>query len=479
MRENSDFREYYQIVAKIAEGLYGVVYKVILKETSEVRAIKIYDKNNIKKNFIKEKNYELAQKEMEKYINNYLSEVKIMKILEGKNKQNINTIKFYEYFNTKDEFAIVMELSDDNLKNLNNNNLINEEEIYEILTQLNNTFKIMSKNRIIHRLICLHNVLIKKENSRNIYKLTSYGLSKQLIDEEALFEFVGVLNYMSPEILNGEIYNEKTDLWSLGVLIYSLLFKELPYTGENESELYKNIKESEPMYLKDNKNSDLIDLIKKLLTVDHNKRLSWDEYFRHPYFTKRGTPNIISYEDKNEIYNLRQQLKDEINKNNKLTKKINQLITELKEEKYKNKKLEEKLSQFGSQSDIKSTKTFSKNDNIYFKESLYMNIIDKDNEIKELKKKLSRFPFELNEGEQLMTVIFTSFEQNLKYFSVICKNTDIFNVLEKKLYEEYNEYYNTNNVFTVNGIIIQKYKSLDYNNIHNNAVIMMSCSDIY
>ena len=77
-----------------------------------------------------------------------------------------------------------------------------------------------------------------------------------------------------------------------------------------------------------------------------------------------------------------------------------------------------------------------------------------------------------------MTLNFQSFDENLKSYSIICKNTDIFNNIEKKFYEDYNEYYNTENYFTVNGNRINKYKSLDENQINNNDIIVLNVIDI-
>ena len=54
------------------------------------------------------------------------------------------------------------------------------------------------------------------------------------------------------------------------------------------------------------------------------------------------------------------------------------------------------------------------------------------------------------------------------------KNTDIFNNIEKTLYEDYKDYYETNNFFTVNGLKINRFKSLEENNIHNNDVILLN-----
>ena len=102
----------------------------------------------------------------------------------------------------------------------------------------------------------------------------------------------------------------------------------------------------------------------------------------------------------------------------------------------------------------------------------------KDEEINKLKKKLERYPFELKEGEKLMTVNFRSNDQKLQNYSVICKNTNNFNIIENKLYNDNKEYYDTENYFTCNGIRVHKNKTLDENNIHNNDVIVLNVLDV-
>ena len=117
-----------------------------------------------------------------------------------------------------------MELCDNNLSQLlmekkkEYKRFFNSEEILEIMKQLNNTFKIMKENNIIHRDLKLENILIKKEIGKNIIKLTDYGCSKRLISisNYGNTQGVGTVIYMAPEILKGEEYNYKVDLWSIG-----------------------------------------------------------------------------------------------------------------------------------------------------------------------------------------------------------------------------------------------------------------------
>ena len=163
---NEDYKNYYEKKDKIGKGQYGKVYKVINKESKEKRAIKIIDIDEDEKMFINN-------------INNELKNMKICSI------ENNNSVKLYECFHYKKKYAIVMELCDDNLQNILNKRKVGftSEEIYNIMSQLNNTFKIMNENKIVHRDIKLENIVVKyndeKSNINYIVKLTDYGISKQ------------------------------------------------------------------------------------------------------------------------------------------------------------------------------------------------------------------------------------------------------------------------------------------------------------
>ena len=107
------------------------------------------------------------------------------------------------------------------------------------------------------------------------------------------------------------------------------------------------------------------------------------------------------------------------------------------------------------------------------KEDLFKIILQKDKEINDLKIKLSRFPFELNEGEKLMTINFISVNQEINY-SIICKNTQRFNEIENKLYDVYPKYSENENYFIVRGQRVIKNKTLEENHIENNDIIILN-----
>ena len=150
------------------------------------------------------------------------------------------------------------------------------------------------------------------------------------------------------------------------------------------------------------------------------------------------------------INELKKELNKSEEKNKSYEEKIQILQTEMIKEKIKYKDLEEKI-----ELKKKSKEKLEKNS----KENLYEIIFEKDNEIKQLKTKIENFPIDIKEGEELISIIFRSLEEDIN-FSVICKNTDKFYKIENELYEVFPEFYETNNIFTAKGKKINKSKSL-------------------
>ena len=270
-------------------GGFAIVYRAKIKNSNELRAIKIIDIETIKSDLRTQFMKNDIDEEFLPYYNGFINEIKNMKKCSQENT-NKNSIICYEYFCTETKFFNVMELCDCNLQLLLNKkeNGFNDKEIHEILNQLNNTFKIMDKNNIIHRDLKLENILVKFENKeKNIYtvKLTDYGASKQLISTTRKMKtHIGTILTMAPEILLEEEYDSKCDIWSLGVIIYQLYFKQYPYNAQTESGLLNLISKRGHSCLKKTNNPQLDDLIRKLLVSDPKKRLSWKQYFYHPFF---------------------------------------------------------------------------------------------------------------------------------------------------------------------------------------------------
>ena len=291
---NKNFQENYYIDFlndEIGEGGYGHVYKAKKRnENNKEVAVKIINKEKFEQSYEQNYNRKPNKEEIDKYIQDLFNEAYFMKLMEGDNKDNENTVKIIECFQDSKHIYIIMELCDENLLKFisSKNYCLNIKEIMELLSQLNNSFRIMSEKKIVHRDIKLPNILVKYKNKKKteyIFKLTDYGVSKRLIDVSKLKTVVGTFTFMAPEILEGKEYVEKCDLWSLGIMIYKLLFRDFPFPFDedpNEMGTLNIIKECEPKINTGNNNLD--DLLQKLLIKDPNNRIGWEEYFNHPFF---------------------------------------------------------------------------------------------------------------------------------------------------------------------------------------------------
>ena len=293
--KEQDYKKYYKLINRIGQGGFGIVYEAINIKTNEKRAIKIFDKQRIREGLRGSAiNNEIN---LNDYMKDLFNEIENMKIVEGKNNENENTVKFYEYFDNENEFAIVMELCDESLTNfiIERKKPFSIEEIFDFLIQLNNSFKIMDENKLAHRDLKLENILVKcNSKGKIIYKIADYGTSKQLINLSRSHTTAGTLYFMAPEIIEFGNYNEKCDLWSLGIILYVLCFQKYPYKGENDFALINNINNLGQKHFEKKKHYYLDELISKLLVKDPEKRLNWKEYFNHPFITNKKYLNQIT-----------------------------------------------------------------------------------------------------------------------------------------------------------------------------------------
>ena len=208
------------------------------------------------------------------------------------------------------------------------------------------------------------------------------------------------------------------------------------------------------------------------ITNENNKPISKNE--------NKKSKNDISKD--NEIERLKRELKEEKEKNKNLENIINELRTknkndtqelknEIKSYVEKIEKMKNDIQKLSSENNnlkdkMKGQYTKNNSDEII---SLYKRIDD-------LNAKLKRYPFILEEGEKIMSIIFTSVDQNLNY-SMICKNTDTINQLESKLYQEYSKLDRAHYYFICNGNVLNKFEKLEKLKIKNGDIIVLNVDE--
>ncbi len=259
--EIKELSKKYSNFENIGFGSSGTIYRAKIINGKKYVAIKEISKHKLSN----------SNKTIEK-------EVQVMDKL-----KNVNSVRLIELIESKNYYYIVMEYCEYNLEdylNIKRNAPLSIDEIKKVLLDLNNTFKIMIQYKLIHRDIKPNNILISLDKlDNNSIKLSDYGFTKEISNS---MSFSGTTLTMAPEIIKDEEDKSKSDLWSLGIIIYYMYFKEYPYNGKNEYQIIKQINSNK--ILKHSGEKELDDLINRMLKINDNERITWDNYFNHNFF---------------------------------------------------------------------------------------------------------------------------------------------------------------------------------------------------
>lgn len=171
-------------------------------------------------------------------------------------------------------------------------------ETSHIIRELSNGLRFLRSQSIVHRDLKPANILLFHKNpsspeSRELptrsadlaCKLTDFTMARRLDDGELAKTVCGSPLYMAPEVLNRRQYTDKADLWSVGVILYRLIFNTMPFNGLNEMDLRDNLN-YKPVPIPQNDprlTPELTDLLTGLLQKDPFLRIDWEEFFLHPF----------------------------------------------------------------------------------------------------------------------------------------------------------------------------------------------------
>lgn len=255
-----------------------------------------YNKHNRKKK-VAIKEIIVKKNNSKKYIKR---EIEIHKKL-----KHFNIVELLDIIYKNDRIYIIMEYCNNgSLSSFMNKRRMNEIYVQNFIYQLTSALQYLRKLRISHRDLKPHNLLVC---DRSILKISDFGLAKEYsetdLDENLKQTYCGSPMYMSPEILNYNSYDTKSDLWSIGIIIYEMLTGKLPYNVKNLNQLMKSSKTpiKIPHDLKIKISPDCLDLLVKLLDVNKRTRISWDDYFNHPWLKSN---HIVDYENNLLMYPL-------------------------------------------------------------------------------------------------------------------------------------------------------------------------------
>ena len=268
----------FTILNKLGEGSFSTVLKVQRKKDGSIYALK-------KVRFSK-----LNEKEK----SNALNEIRILASINNK-----NIISYKEAFFDENDSSldIVMEYADKGdlfqliTEHKKTKIHFSEEEIWSTLIQLLNGLKSLHELNILHRDLKSANVFlfkggIVKLGDLNVSKITRKGMG---------YTQTGTPYYASPEVWKDKPYNSKSDIWSLGCVIYEMCTLNPPFRAQNMEELFKKVIRGYYPDISSKYSKDLSEIIKLMIQTEVGARPSCDELLNMPIIKKR----VDFFKDKN------------------------------------------------------------------------------------------------------------------------------------------------------------------------------------
>ena len=250
----------YSMKKLLGEGSFGKVYEGKNDITQEKVAIKIINLRQMPK----DPYYQIQ-------LNN---EIKALKSI-----NHSNILHLCDVISQAQNCYIITEFCDGGSLKEKLIRAIPDTEALKIYSQIVDGFQALVKKNIIHRDLKPANILFHDYKC----KLADFGFSRFVDDfnTSLLKSCVGSPLYMAPQILKRQKYSTKCDIWSLGVILYEMVFGRPPWIGFDEKDLLNNILSKALIFKPTVKISNLTEeILRKSLVISEENRIGWDELFK-------------------------------------------------------------------------------------------------------------------------------------------------------------------------------------------------------
>jgi serine/threonine protein kinase len=244
---------HYKILEEIGSGSMGIVYKAEDIELKRFVALKFLPPELVRDKDFKER---------------FVKEAQAASALDH---SNICTI--YEINKTEDGqmFIVMAYYEGETLKEKIDRDDLETSEIINIVTQIAEGLTRAHESGIIHRDIKPANIIITK---RGEVKIVDFGLAKTVGQAKITKTGspLGTVSYMSPEQAKGSNIDHRTDIWSLGILLYELVTKQVPFKGENAHSILYSVLNDEPTLIENSHTKPFYKIFQKTLAKNPANR---------------------------------------------------------------------------------------------------------------------------------------------------------------------------------------------------------------
>ncbi|CAF2028174.1 unnamed protein product [Rotaria magnacalcarata] len=275
---------------KLGAGSYGTVYKAKLIATSQARVNSVACART---NFyaIKCINRKSLTKSTEDLL---INEIKLLKLIKHE-----NIVEMYDFQWDENYIYIVMEYcaGGDMSMFIRSRRQLSEARARPFVQQIARVLKFLYEKRISHMDLKPENILLTSID-RPVLKVADFGVA-QHIGKRGSRSIRGTLLYMAPEILSSIPYDNRVDLWSIGIILYECLFGRPPFVFSCVDELVEEIKSNIPIDIPNDAriSSECRNLLEGLLQRDPNRRISFRDFFRHPFIFVDLSSQIVRADD--------------------------------------------------------------------------------------------------------------------------------------------------------------------------------------
>ena len=264
---------HWQVDKQIGRGSFAVVWRARHAETGQRVAVK-----------------EIRLDKLNRKLRESLeSEIQVLQ-----RSRHGNIIRLHDIIKEEKRIFLVLEYcaGGDVSEFIKKHGRVREDVARHFMRQMASGLRAMRAQNLIHRDLKPQNLLLTVASPDAELKIADFGFARYMHPTGMAETLCGSPLYMAPEILGYQKYDAKADLWSVGTILYELLVGRPPFTGMNPMQLLRNIERSDakiPSKVANGLSRECVSILRGLLRRNPVERMSFDEFFDHPFLTGQAT----------------------------------------------------------------------------------------------------------------------------------------------------------------------------------------------